>query len=64
MGNQTSESTTPAADEALTKKISALDKIKDWPADKLRGRNEELKKQLIELQGKDLEGPEKTIRGG
>jgi hypothetical protein len=25
---------------------------------------EELKKQLIELQGKDFEGPEKTTRGG
>jgi hypothetical protein len=47
MGNQTSESTTPAADEAhVTKKIFALEKIKDWPADKLRGRNEEFNQQI------------------
>jgi hypothetical protein len=38
MGNQTSERTTPAADQAhATRKISVLDKMKDSPADKLRG---------------------------
>jgi hypothetical protein len=47
MGNQSSESTTLAADQAhVTRKISALDKMKDLPADKLHGQNEEFNQQI------------------